>query len=66
MITEAEISMIFSQQARIPGELVVWFRAKSKIQMLISSKTASQNIMLSEISRSRKDKYLKISLICGI
>ena len=39
---------------------------KKKILPLVTAWMDLENIMLSEISQSEKDKYHMISLICGI
>ena len=39
---------------------------KKKVLPVVTVWMGLENIMLSEISQSEKDKYYKISLICGI
>ena len=39
---------------------------KKEILIFVTARTDLENIMLSEISQSEKDKYHMISLICGI
>ena len=39
---------------------------KKKILPFVTVWMDLENVMLSEISQSEKDKYLRISLICGI